>query len=39
MSSSNSSATSKKVKEHFAKLPKVEQDKLIKEFEIDKIYG
>jgi len=39
MSSSNSSATSKKVKEYFAKLAKVEQDKLIKEFEVDKIYG
>ena len=38
MSSSNSSATSKKVKEYFAKLSKVEQDKLIKEFEVDKIY-
>ena len=37
LSSSNTSATSKKVKEHFAKLSKVEQDKLIKKFEKEKI--
>ena len=38
MSSTDTSSTQKKVKEYFTKLSKVEQDKLIKKFEVDKIY-
>jgi len=38
-SSNDVSKNQKKVKEYFAKLSKVEQDKLIKKFEAEKIYG
>ena len=39
MSCSNSSSTQKKARESFTKLSKVEQEKLIKKFEDEKIYG